>query len=218
MTRFYVIRHCEAVGNKERIFQGTFDGDVSEFGKTQLDYLSLRMRNEPVDFIYSSSRKRALATAKAINKYKNLDIIVDDRVIEINAGDWEGKQFATFPALYPEESHLWDNEPYKFKAPNGEKMIDVYNRMLNFVKEKSIEHKDKIIVIASHGCAIRNLMCWVKGKPFEELNDVIWYANTAINIFDVDDGLNPHLVVENDISHLPEEIRNNSAQNWSNED
>ena len=218
MTRFYLIRHCEAVGNKERIFQGTYDGDVSDFGKIQLEYLALRMRNEPIDFIYSSSRKRAFATANAINKYKNLDIVVDDAVIEINAGDWEGKQFADFPVLFPEESRLWDNEPHKFIAPNGEKMLDVYNRMVNFVKEKSVEHKNKNIVIASHGCAIRNLMCWVKNKPFDELNDIQWYANTAVNIFEVDDELHPHLLKENDISHLPEEMRNVAKQNWSNGD
>lgn len=218
MTKFYLIRHCEAVGNKERIFQGTFDGEVSEFGKIQLDYLSLRMRNEPVDYIFSSSRKRALATAQAINKYKNVDIIIDDSVIEINAGAWEGKEFSTFPALFPEESYLWDNEPFNFVAPGGEKMIDVYNRMVNFVKEKSIEHKDKNIVIASHGCAIRNLMCWVKNKPFKELGDIEWYANTALNIFEVDSDLNPHLIIENDISHLPEEMRAIAKQNWSNGD
>ena len=206
------------MGNKERIFQGTYDGDASDFGKIQLEYLALRMRNEPIDLIYSSSRKRALATANSINKYMNLDIVVDDAVIEINAGDWEGKQFADFPVLFPEESQLWDNEPHKFIAPNGEKMLDVYNRMVNFVKEKSVEHKNKNIVIASHGCAIRNLMCWVKNKPFNELNDIQWYANTAVNIFEVDDELHPHLIKENDISHLPEEMRNVAKQNWSNGD
>lgn len=218
MTRFYVIRHCEALGNRERKFQGTYDGDVSELGKKQLEYLSLRMRNEKVDFIYSSSRKRALKTAQAVQKYHNADIRVDDAVIEINAGDWEGKSFADFPRLYPRESYLWDNEPYNFIAPNGESMRSVYARMSDFVKKKTVEHSGKCVVIASHGCAIRNLMCWAKNLSIENINSIDWYGNTAINIIDVDENLQPHIVLENDMSHLPDEIRKISKQNWSNED
>lgn len=216
MTRFYVIRHCEAVGNREKIFQGTYDGEVSELGKKQLEYLSLRMRNEKVDYIFSSSRKRALATANAVNKYKNLNIEIDDAIIEINAGEWEGKPFSSFPELFPKESMLWDNEPYNFVAPNGEAMRSVYNRMTSFVKEKAVQHKGKSIVIASHGCAIRNLLCWAKNLPFERLGEVPWCANTAVNIIDVDDELKPHLVLLNDISHLPEEIKTISSQKWNN--
>jgi broad specificity phosphatase PhoE len=216
MTRFYIIRHCEAAGNRERVFQGIHDGDVTETGILQLKYLSLRMRNEKVDYIYSSSRKRALATAQAVNEYHGLPIHIDDRIIEINAGDWEGKSFAEFPELYPVESELWDSEPYSFIAPNGEKMIDVYNRMKKFVLDKTREHRGSSIAAATHGCAIRNLMCWAKGLDFTRLNEIEWCDNTGINIIDVDDDFVPHVITENNISHLPEEIKFMSRQIWNN--
>ena len=216
MTRFYVIRHCEAVGNKEKIFQGTYDGEVSELGIKQLDYLSLRMRNEPIDLIFSSSRKRARATADAVNRYHGLPIMIDDRIMEINAGEWEGKHFADFPKLFPKEMDLWDNDPANFEAPNGEKMRDVYKRMVNFVKEQATIHTGKTIVLASHGCAIRNLLAWADGYGLENIGKEMWCANTAVNIIDVDDDLNPHLVLKNDISHLPEQMQSLSSQKWNN--
>ncbi len=216
MTRFYVIRHCEAVGNKEKIFQGTYDGEVSELGIKQLDYLSLRMRNEPIDLIFSSSRKRARATADAVNRYHGLPIMIDDRIMEINAGEWEGKHFADFPNLFPKEMDLWDNDPANFEAPNGEKMRDVYKRMVNFVKEQATIHTGKTIVLASHGCAIRNLLAWADGYGLENIGKEMWCANTAVNIIDVDDDLNPHLVLKNDISHLPEQMQSLSSQKWNN--
>jgi len=216
MTRFYVIRHCEAVGNKEKIFQGTYDGEVSELGIKQLDYLSLRMRNEPIDLIFSSSRKRARATADAVNRYHGLPIMIDDRIMEINAGEWEGKHFADFPKLFPKEMDLWDNDPANFEAPNGEKMRDVYKRMVNFVKEQATIHTGKTIVLASHGCAIRNLLAWADGYGLENIGKEVWCANTAVNIIDVDDDLNPHLVLKNDISHLPEQMQSLSSQKWNN--
>ncbi|MBR0414407.1 MAG: histidine phosphatase family protein [Clostridia bacterium] len=215
MTRFIVIRHCEAVGNRERIFQGTYDGAVSELGAKQLEYLALRFRNEHIDRIYSSSRKRALATADAVNRFHHLEIETDDRIIEIHAGEWEGKPFSEFPVLFPKEMELWDTNPSHFVAPNGEKMSDVYARMSAFVKEKAQQFPGQTIVLASHGCAIRNLLCWAEQIGFENLGDEIWCANTAVNIIDVDESLQPHLVLKNDISHLPPQMQTLSSQKWN---
>ena len=215
MTRFIVIRHCEAVGNRERIFQGTYDGEVSQLGKQQLDYLALRFRNEHIDRIFSSSRKRAKATAEAVNRYHHLEIETDDRIIEINAGEWEGKLFSEFPRLFPKEMELWDNHPSRFVAPGGEKMRDVYERMSAFVIEKAQQYSGQTIVLASHGCAIRNLLCWAEQIGFENLGNEIWCANTAVNIIEVDDALHPHLLLKNDISHLPEQMQTLSSQKWN---
>ena len=49
MTKLIIIRHCEAAGNKYRVFQGHTDSDISEKGKVQLDLLSIRCRNMPMD-------------------------------------------------------------------------------------------------------------------------------------------------------------------------
>ena len=170
-----------------------------------------------IDILVSSSRKRAYATALAINKYHNLPIIINDAVIEINAGEWEGQKFEKFSEMYPEEIKIWNNEPHNFIAPKGEKMADVYERMVGFVKKLAEENDGKTIVIASHGCAIRNLMCWVKGLDFSRLNEVCFSGNTAINIFEVNAG-EPKLIIENDYSHLPYELAKISSQKWTEEE
>ena len=215
MTRFIVIRHCEAQGNRERRFQGTYDADISELGKKQLEYLGLRFRNENIDYIFSSSRKRAIATAQAVNEYHHLPIQIDDQIIEIRAGEWEGKRFADFPVLFPKEMDLWDHNPAAFVAPGGESMQSVYDRMVGFVKKKAVEYPGKTIIVASHGCAIRNLLCWADGLGFENLKNEVWCANTAVNIIDVDEALEPHLVLKNDIAHLPEALQTLSFQKWN---
>ena len=40
MTKIYIVRHCEAMGNLERKFQGLTDLDISDLGKKQLKALS----------------------------------------------------------------------------------------------------------------------------------------------------------------------------------
>ena len=36
MTEIYLVRHCEAMGNVKRLFQGSTDLDISETGEKQL--------------------------------------------------------------------------------------------------------------------------------------------------------------------------------------
>ena len=39
MTYIYLVRHCEAMGNHKRLFQGSTDCDISEIGAKQLEFL-----------------------------------------------------------------------------------------------------------------------------------------------------------------------------------
>ena len=45
MTEIYMVRHCEAMGNVKRLFQGSSDFDISEIGAKQLEYLKNRFKN-----------------------------------------------------------------------------------------------------------------------------------------------------------------------------
>ena len=74
-TRIYFVRHCEAEGNFYRLFHGHYDSKITQNGKVQLGYLAERFKDIPYDYIYSSPLNSTMLTAKAVNKYKNLDII-----------------------------------------------------------------------------------------------------------------------------------------------
>lgn len=214
MTRIFVIRHCEAAGNKDRTFQGHTDGPPTENGWAQLERLAERMKNEPIDAIYSSPLIRARETAEAVNRNFGYTVNIRKDLIEINGGVWEGKRWADLPTLYPEASHNWSLEPYKFHPENGEAMADVYERIYNAVLSVAKENKGRNVAVVSHGCAIRNLICKVKGMPIEQLNDVEWCDNTAVYIIDFDENDNPSLVLEGDSSHLSDELSTLNRQSW----
>ena len=63
VTKIYLIRHCQSMGNVQHRFQGRFDAEVSPDGAKQLELLGLRFRNQPIDAIYTSPLQRARATA-----------------------------------------------------------------------------------------------------------------------------------------------------------
>ena len=202
MTRVIIVRHCEAEGNKARVFQGHTDADVSENGRVQLELLSVRCRNMHMDAIYSSPLKRAYATAEAINRYHHLPI------------EWEGEKWVQLPDLYPEQAHAWNCEPWNFATKQGESMRHVYNRVWEAVCRIVKANPGKTVCVASHGCAIRNLLCRCMNKPIEELNTVDWVDNTGISIVDFDEEMHPQIVLLNDASHLTEETSTFAKQSW----
>ncbi len=214
MTRVILIRHCEAEGNIKRVFQGHTDAQISNNGKKQLDLLRLRCRNMPIDVIYSSPLTRAYQTAEAVNSFRNVTVHIHEDLIEINGGDWEGHYWSDIPILFPEDYMSWVYFPSNFAPQNGEPMHHVYTRMKNVVHEIVQKHKGQQICITSHGCAIRNFLCWAIGKSIEQLSDVDWCDNTAISIIDFDDDFRPTVVLANDASHLSEETSTFSKQTW----
>ncbi len=214
MTRIYLIRHCEASGNKDRTFQGHSDGLPTDNGRAQLESLSARMKDIPLDAIYSSPLTRARETAEAVNRHFNYTITQRNDLMEINGGVWEGKKWSELPSLYPEDSHNWSLEPWNFHPENGESMTEVFIRIYNAVLSVVKENRGKTVAVVSHGCAIRTLMCAVKGMPIEMLNDVEWCDNTAVSIIDYDDNDKPTLILEGDSSHLSDDLSTLRHQSW----
>jgi broad specificity phosphatase PhoE len=204
MTTVYLIRHCQATGNVRRLFQGSSDTDITDEGKEQLRFLSERFRSIPIDIICSSDLQRAMLTAAAVNTYHRKAIVPTPLLREIHGGDWEGADVTAFPDRYPEESRLWENEPQAFKAPGGESMADVYNRVKNALTQIVTDCDGKTVAVVSHGCAIRNMLCLIKYGGIRRLNDVEWSKNTGVSCAEYDGGVwNVHYM--NDISHLPED-------------
>ena len=214
MTRIILVRHCEAQGNTNGVFQGHTDCEISGNGATQLELLGVRCRNMPIDAIYSSPLKRAFTTAEAINRYHSLPIQIEPRLMEINGGAWEGVSWGDLPLIYPEETKIWNTRPYDFAPKGGESMRTVYARMWEGITDIVQLNQGKTVCITSHGCAIRNFLCHALNKPIEQINDVGWCDNTAISLIDFDEELHSSVVMMNDASHLTPETSVFMHQTW----
>lgn len=213
-TTLYIVRHCEARGNVDRIFQGHTDADISEKGKAQLERLAERFRDIPLDAVYSSPLKRARLTADAINRYHGLPVHIHPGLIEIHGGYMEGKPWADFPVTNPEDARRWNLEPWLFAPQGGESMQAVYDRIWRAVGDIVTAEEGGAVAVASHGCAIRNLLCRAKGWPIQRLAEVAWCDNTGVSILEFDGPDKCRVVLENDISHLDEGLSTLAGQKW----
>lgn len=211
VTTLYIVRHCQSAGNLSGRFQGRFDAPISEVGEQQLELLSLRFRNEPLDAIYSSPLIRAYKTAEAIGKYHDVPIQTRDGLLEIDVGEIENKLLTDIGREYPELAHNWDHAPDLCVFPGGETMVQVYERINRTVDQIIEESQGKRIAISTHGGVIRNLYARVQFGSIEGLRKSVVFGNTSVSILEADQGKLTWKQI-NDQSHLPEELRHSPMQ------
>lgn len=206
MTRLYLVRHAQAQGNVDKVFQGSIDAPLSDLGRQQLERLARRFADIPFDVIYSSPLSRAYQTAQAVNRAWGKEIVIEPRFTEIHGGELEGGAFDSLSKRFPEEYRLWTEEPWHFAAPSGESMEQVFARVKAGVEDTIRANRGKTVVITSHGCALRNLLCALKGWPLDRIGEVEWLANTSVTLVEYPDDCTPRIVFAGDASHLTQEM------------
>ena len=203
MTYIYLVRHCEAMGNHKRIFQGSTDCDVSEIGTVQLGYLKERFKDVKLDAVYSSPLIRAQKTAEAISYGKGLQITIRHNLTELDGGVVEGRPWQEAFNAIPGLADAWNNHPQDFAPQGGEAMRDAYVRIYNEIIELAHANRGKTIAAASHGGVLRCLTCRILYNDITRLKDVPWHENTAITLIKIDDSDKISIEFFNDYSHVP---------------
>lgn len=190
MTRLILIRHGQSIANLERVYAGHTDIDLSQLGLMQAqktaEYVTEKYK---IDKIYASDLKRAYNTAKPISERLGIEIIPDQRLREIFAGEWEGLKFDYLMEAYKEEyANLWKNDIGKARCPGGESTKELAERILARLKEIATENEGKTVVIATHATPIRSMQCLWQGMSFDEMKDVPWASNASVTEAIYEDG------------------------------
>lgn len=202
VTKIYFIRHAEAVGNVDGVYHGRTDGSLTENGFRQLDCLAKRFETTDFDVIYSSPITRARLTAEAADRTKKLPIQFLDGLVELDGGEWEGMTWDEIHLRFPKEHEMWDTRLDLFKAPGGESVAEVQERMKSTVDKIIDDNKGKTIVVVTHGCALRTYICYARGLSLAGINEDKWAMNTSVSLVEYDDDKKPKLIFRGDVAHL----------------
>ncbi|KNE70996.1 hypothetical protein AMAG_15254 [Allomyces macrogynus ATCC 38327] len=87
-----LVRHAETDLNvrRPRVVQSNIDNPLNKKGLQQAMLLAYRLRNEKIDYIYSSPLTRCRQTAEEIARFHDKAVLYDDRLNEQNLGDLTG--------------------------------------------------------------------------------------------------------------------------------
>lgn len=169
MAKIFLFRHAQTTDNKEGIFSGKRDPDLSSEGIKEAEEVRDQLRNEKVTKAFSAPNKRTKHTLDLVLKpHKGTEIVVaDPRIRERDYGDLTGKSKKETARLYPKEYQLW-HRGYDTPPPNGESLKQVETRVLEFLKEllQNVWQNDVIFICAS-GNSLRPIR-----KYFEKMTDV----------------------------------------------
>src|SRR5919206_400195 len=86
----HCLRHGQTEFNANGRIQGQLDSPLSELGFRQCAAAAESLVGEAIDAIYASPLRRAADSARAIADRLNLEVRFDDRLMEINAGMFQG--------------------------------------------------------------------------------------------------------------------------------
>ena len=176
------LRHGQAENNTKKILAGRTPGvNLTEEGKKQAEQAGKMLQSLNVSAIYSSPIDRAVQTAEIIKKHCNIEFKTDDRLIELNMG-----QFTMMP--YQEIFNKYGNVFLKFYSGSeevSENGVETFtevkkriNEMVNFVINN---HKNENVVLVTHMDPIKAMIGQVlKLKP-EVLFELI-IANASLSI------------------------------------
>ena len=189
MTEIYLIRHSQAQGNRYRMMQGSWDGEVTDLGRRQIEALAERFSKIPVDAVYSSDLSRAVLTAEAVARHRKLPIQTRTALRELDVGPWEKCFFGNLLYAQPGLARGFLEDAEHWKMDGAER---------------------KTVAVASHGITIRCIMSGITGISLSDREHLPIFQNTAVTKL-LWDGSKFQVKYMNDASHLPE----NAQSSWN---
>jgi broad specificity phosphatase PhoE len=149
-TSVYVMRHAKTKENDGE----TFLGQRRDPGIC--DDVEVPTVPDEVGRLYSSPLKRSRQTASAIKSRLGLsELIVDDRLLEIDYGDAEGMTYEDITEEFPVVVDGWSRgqDP---RFPDGENTQDVWNRVTEFLE--GIDYGDEDTAVVTHNVVMRCIL------------------------------------------------------------
>ena len=151
------------------VFYGQTDLDVSDRFEQEVKLIQKKIKNFNIDTncikVYSSPLKRCI---KLTNKLTE-NYIVDERIKEMNLGDWEMKKMSS---ISKKEKLNWENNLLSFKIPNGESNNEFLKRLKSFLEDIFKFNEDALIVC--HAGSINGMLSLLTKEPFDKMVKNYW--------------------------------------------
>ncbi|MRT92742.1 alpha-ribazole phosphatase [Ancylomarina sp. 16SWW S1-10-2] len=156
----HLIRHTK-VNVEPGVCYGQKDVELLETYPEELIAVKEQIKDLKFDVIYSSPLTRAKTLATDLFGEA---VMYDDRLMELNFGDWEGKAWDEIKDPFLDK---WMEDFVNKKCSNGESFVMLHDRVAQFLEElKQSKHEN--IAIVTHGGVIRTLQAICKNIQLKE--------------------------------------------------
>jgi broad specificity phosphatase PhoE len=163
-----LVRHGESVANAQGLLLGRTDAALTDVGREQAAAVRTLL-HAPVAELRSSPLRRARDTADLLGL--GLPVVIDDRWVEVDYGEFECQPLRDIPAAVWQE---WRRDP-AFRPEGGETLAEVAERVAGACAElfgtdgagaRRAEAEGDVVVV-SHVTPIKSAVAWALGLGAE---------------------------------------------------
>lgn len=154
----YLIRHTKTATLKGLCY-GQSDVALADTFPQEAQLIRDKLPElQPDCLIISSPLTRCIKLAETFGK----SVIIDDRLLEVNFGDWDNQLFDDINA---EQLKQWTENFVMQSPPNGECFNDLCERIRSFWDELILECTTNQVMVITHAGVIRALLTVILQLP-----------------------------------------------------
>lgn len=199
-TKILIIRHGETAWNRGKIFRGTHDIPLNENGRQQARLAAQSLKDMEINAAYTSPLSRAKETAEIVTASHGISPEIHEGFIDMDYGDWTGKEDAEVAKLWPDEHAAWMSNPHTVRPPGGTTLEEIFDRSFSAMEELAGKHDGETIALFSHRVVNKLLVLGALSLGLERFPFII-QGNCCINEFErIEHGYLVRSI--NDVSHI----------------
>lgn len=156
--RLVLLRHGQTEYSVARRYSGHGNPALTGTGLAQAEAAAGRLARLPeLAAVISSPLLRTKQTAEAVSAATGMGVEFDERLTELDFGNWEGLTFAEAAERDPEWHRDWLRDP-TVPTPGGESFDQVYRRVLDAQQGLLERFGGGTVVLVSHVTPIKTLL------------------------------------------------------------
>lgn len=175
-----LLRHARSTANTSGLLAGRSPGvTLDDHGTAQAARIAERLADLPITRLLSSPLKRCRQTLAPLARKLDLPIEVDDRLAEVDYGEWTGRslrELATEPLWRTVQHH-----PSAAGFPAGESLASVSHRAVAAIRdllhaadiEPETPGDDRMALICSHGDLVKAVLADALGMHLDSFQRIV---------------------------------------------
>jgi len=160
-----LVRHGD-VDAQPGLCIGQTDVPLSATGFTAVQRLAASWNAPPPRFLFTSDLRRAQQSAQVFAARFAIEPLADDRLREVDLGEWDGKHWAEVARADAARYRHWADNWVIQPAPQGESFSDLLRRTGAWLSAVlGSTNEDDCVLAIAHAGSIRALLCHALGLP-----------------------------------------------------
>jgi broad specificity phosphatase PhoE len=164
-----LVRHGETLDNRAGRLLGRSDPPLTALGRVQARALAAALGPEGPVAIVTSPLARAVQTATFIADSCGTEVKVDERLIEINYGEWERRPLREVST----DGAARASSPGA-AYPGGESLVDVSERIVPVCEE--LLAREGLTIAVTHVSPVKAAMAWALGVG----DEIAWRSHLSL--------------------------------------